>query len=471
MITVLIPVAVLLAVILCKRIPKIGGNVQVGLVLAGVLSLLLGGVFSPAEWCSALIDGLNRLAWVIFLSIFGSIYAETQVKLGTMDTVMGALKARFGRSPRALVICIILALVVAGSLLGDAIAASTVIGVLTIGTLSAMGMNPEHICCIVVMGASMGSIMPPITQALAMSSTLVGTDPEPVITIGYFTCSIVIILVCIYVTLFFVNKNMVIEDNAVSNMFGNKKASQILRENWTSLVPLIILIVVVFFRTVSIEGLQFDLVPELLRQIQVLQVGDTSLSLYDWMGQVTILNGMTNGIVLSLVFVAVISFLFPKVRKDAKSTVMNGLSKVKVTVGLQVCAAFMLGCFYAGGQIDAVMEFAQGLNSHVLKIGGAAAMCLIGMLTGSQSTAQNVVFSFFGPALVNIGLNPTYVAVAGANLAAAGQGLPPADLTTFVVAGIVGGMLGIKVNPVKSMLYMVPMCLLFLAIGMVFLYI
>ena len=280
-----------------------------------------------------------------------------------------------------------------------------------------------------------------------------------------------IILVCIYVTLFFVNKNMVIEDNAVSNMFGNKKASQILRENWTSLVPLIILIVVVFFRTVSIEGLQFDLVPELLRQIQVLQVGDTSLSLYDWMGQVTILNGMTNGIVLSLVFVAVISFLFPKVRKDAKSTVMNGLSKVKVTVGLQVCAAFMLGCFYAGGQIDAVMEFAQGLNSHVLKIGGAAAMCLIGMLTGSQSTAQNVVFSFFGPALVNIGLNPTYVAVAGANLAAAGQGLPPADLTTFVVAGIVGGMLGIKVNPVKSMLYMVPMCLLFLAIGMVFLYI
>ena len=98
-------------------------------------------------------------------------------------------------------------------------------------------------------------------------------------------------------------------------------------------------------------------------------------------------------------------------------------------------------------------------------------MCLIGMLTGSQSTAQNVVFSFFGPALVNIGLNPTYVAVAGANIAAAGQGLPPADLTTFVVAGIVGGMLGVKVNPVKSMLYMVPMCLLFLAIGVVFLYI
>ena len=472
MITVLIPVVVLLAVILCKRIPKIGGNVQVGLVLAGVLSLLLGGVFSPADWCAAFIDGLDRLAWIIFLSIFGSIYAETQVKLGTMDTVMGALKARFGRSPRALVVCIIMALVVAGSLLGDAIAASTVIGVLTIGTLSAMGMSPEHICCVVVMGASMGSIMPPITQALAMSSTLVSTDPEPVITIGYFTSAIVIVLVCIYVTIFFVNKNMVIEDSAASGgMFGSKKASQILRENWTSLVPLAVLIIVVFFRTVTIEGIQFDLVPELLSQIQVLQVGETALTLYEWMGQVTILKGMTNGIVLSLVFVAFISFLFPRVRKDAKSTIANGLSKVKVTVGLQVCAAFMLGCFYAGGQIDQVMVFAQGLDTNLLKIGGAAAMCLIGMLTGSQSTAQNVVFSFFGPALVNIGLNRTEVATAGANIAAAGQGLPPADLTTFVVAGIVGGMLGVKVNPVKSMLYMVPMCLLFLAIGVVFLYI
>lgn len=147
------------------------------------------------------------------------------------------------------------------------------------------------------------------------------------------------------------------------------------------------------------------------------------------------------------------------------------VTKVKVTVQLQLCAAFMLGCFYAGGQIDAVMNFAQDLNSNVLKLGGSVAMMLIGMLTESQSTAQNVIFSFFGPALVNIGLNPTHVAIAGANLAASGQGLPPADLTTFVVAGIVGGMLGKKVDPLKSMIYMIPMCLLFAAIGITFLYI
>ncbi len=473
MITVLIPVCVLLAVILCKQIPKIGGNVQAALILAGILSLLLGGVYQPAQWCGALVDGVDRLAWVIFLSIFGSIYAETQVRLGTMETVMGALKAKFGKSPRALVVCIIMALVVAGSLLGDAIAAATVIGVLTIGTLAAMGLSPEHICCIIVMGASMGSIMPPITQALALASTLVDTDPDPVVRIGYVTVAITIILVCLYVVTFFVKKDMKIveyDDNG-EEITEEKKAGQILKENWKSLIPLFVLILIVVFRTINVPGLKFDLVPELLGKINFLTVGEESISLYAWMSQVTILKGLSNGIVLSLVFVTVISFFFAKVREDVKGTLVSGVRKVKVTVGLQLCAAFMLGCFYAGGQIDAVMAFAQGLNAHVLKFGGAAAMALIGMLTGSQSTAQNVVFSFFGPALVNIGMNPTYVAVAGANLAAAGQGLPPADLTTFVVAGIVGGMLAKKVNPVKSMLLMIPMCLIFLIIGMIFLYI
>ena len=121
--------------------------------------------------------------------------------------------------------------------------------------------------------------------------------------------------------------------------------------------------------------------------------------------------------------------------------------------------------------MDAVQEFAMGLNSNVLKIGGAAAMMLMGMLTGSQSTAQNVVFTFFGPALVAAGRSLDYTAVAGAHLAAAGMGMPPVDLTTFVVAGIVGGILGKKVDPLKSMLYMLPMCICMAAVGFVFMYI
>lgn len=468
MLKVLIPICALLLVILCKKIPKIGGNVNAGLILAGILSLLLGGIYSPVEWLGAWIDGADKLAWVICLSIFGSIYAETQVQLGTMETIMGALKARFGRSPRILIVCVIFALVLAGSLLGDAIAASTVIGVLIIGTLAAIGLTGEQICCIIVMGASLGSIMPPISQALSMASALVDTDVDPVIRIGYFTVGLIVLLACVYVIVFFVKKgSKIVEyDENGKEIFSDKKASEILKENWVSLVPLMLLILIVFFRTVNNEAIKFDLVPESLNYIMI---GETPL--VEFVSSITILKGLTNGIVLSIIFVTAVSFCFKKVRSDAKNTIAQGLGNVKMTVLLQLCAAFMLGSFYAGGQIEAVQEFAMQLNQNVLKFGGASAMALIGMLTGSQSTTQNVVFSFFGPSLVNIGLNPTNVAVAGAHLAAAGQGLPPADLTTFVVAGIVGGMLGKKVNPVKSMIYMIPMCVMLFIVGMVFLYI
>lgn len=50
------------------------------------------------------------------------------MRLGTIDTIIGAMTAKFGRHPRILIVCILFALTIAGSLPGDAIAASTVIG-------------------------------------------------------------------------------------------------------------------------------------------------------------------------------------------------------------------------------------------------------------------------------------------------------------------------------------------------------
>ena len=79
------------------------------------------------------------------------------------------------------------------------------------------------------------------------------------------------------------------------------------------------------------------------------------------------------------------------------------MDKVSVTLVLQICCSFMLGTFYVAGSIDAVSAFAQGLNGHVLKIGGAAAMLLLGMLTGSQTTTQTIVFTMIGPALIATG--------------------------------------------------------------------
>ncbi len=466
MVKVIIPVAVMMVIILWKKIPKIGGNIHAALIVAGVLSLILGGVYSVVDWVGAWVDGIDRIAWVIALSIVGSVYAETQVKLGTMETIMGALKAKFQNSPRALTVSIVLALVVSGSLLGDAIAASTIIGVLTIGVLADMNLSGEKICAIIVMGASAGSIMPPISQGFALSSSLVEADPDAVVRIGYGTIAVIVVFICLYVGLFMVKKGTKLSSDSVAAHEG-QTASQILRNNWITLVPLLILVVVIFFRTVSVPGLQFDFVPDVLSFIQVAE----GVSILDVMKNITILNGFTNGIVLSILFVTVVAFLFPKVRCEWRETFSTGMSNVKVTVQIQLCAAFMLGSFYAGGQIEAVQDFALGLDVNLLKIGGALAMILMGMLTGSQSTSQNVVFSFFGPAVINTGVSKVHTAVAGAHLAASGQGLPPADLTTFAVAGIVGGLLGKKVDPLKSMFYCMPMCILLAVIGIVFLYI
>ncbi|WP_122789458.1 TRAP transporter large permease subunit [Intestinibacillus sp. Marseille-P6563] len=473
MLKVVIPMAVLLIIVLCKKIPVIGGKINVALVVTGALTLLLGGLYNPGQWVAAWIDGLDRLSWIIALSIAGSLFAEISIRLGTIDTIIGALTAKFGRHPRMLIICILFALTLAGSLLGDAIAASTVIGMLTIGILVSMNMSYEKISAIIVMGACVGSIMPPMTQALALASSLVGTPADPVINLGYVTVSISFIVVAIYSAFFLVHKDNVPGANPeVQIRFADQSASSILRANWKSLIPLLFLIVVVLLRTVEIPYLSVDLGPSILQSIRFLTLEDgTVLSLYDLLSGMSIVNGLTNGIVLSILCAIAVAFFFPVINKNAANICKESFSKVKMTVVLQICCAFMLGSFYAAGSVDAVSEFAQGLNGNVLKIGGAAAMILLGMLTGSQSTTQNVVFSFFGPALVAFGVNPTYAAVAGAHLATAGQGLPPADLTTFVVVGIVASQFGKKVDPLKSMFYSMPMCICMMLVGLFFLYI
>lgn len=473
MLKVVIPMAVLLVIVLCKKIPVIGGKINVALVITGALTLLLGGLYNPGQWVAAWIDGLDRLSWIIALSIAGSLFAEISIRLGTIDTIIGALTAKFGRHPRMLIICILFALTLAGSLLGDAIAASTVIGMLTIGILVSMNMSYEKISAIIVMGACVGSIMPPMTQALALASSLVNTPADPVINLGYVTVSISFVVVAIYSAFFLVHKDNVPGANPEMQIrFADQTASSILRANWKSLIPLLFLIAVVLLRTVEIPYLSVDLGPAILQNIRFLTFEDgVVVSLYDFLAGMSVVNGLTNGIVLSILCAIAVAFFFPVINKNAASICKESFSKVKMTVVLQICCAFMLGSFYAAGSVDAVSAFAQGLDGNVLKIGGAAAMILLGMLTGSQSTTQNVVFSFFGPALVAFGVNPTYAAVAGAHLATAGQGLPPADLTTFVVVGIVASQFGKKVDPLKSMFYSMPMCICMMLVGLFFLYI
>ena len=468
MIAVVVPVCFLLLVVLWKKFPLIGGNINAALLLTGVLTLLLGAVFNPADWIAAWIDGLNRMAWIMALSITGGIFAEISVQLGTVDTIIGALTAKFRNHPRILVVCILATLTLAGSLLGDAIAAATVVGILTFGILVSMNLENEKIAAIVMMGASVGSIMPPMTQALALSSSLIGTDPDPVISIGYITVSICFVVVAIYGAMILIQKDNVPGANKeIEIKFDSDSASDILKRNWKSLIPLCFLIVVIFLRTLKIV----DVGPVILQNINFLKISEEqTVNMYQLLSGISIVSGLTNGIVLSIICAIAFSFLFKKVRENSGQIFRQSLTNVQRTLILQICCSFMLGSFYKSGAIETVGAFAQSLNGNILKLGGTGAMCLLGMLTGSQSTTQNVVFTFFGPALVAFGVDPTKAAVAGAHLAAAGQGMPPADLTTFVICGMISSQFGKKVDPVKSMFYSLPMCIVFLITGIVFLY-
>ncbi|MDR1933092.1 MAG: hypothetical protein LBQ57_09775 [Spirochaetales bacterium] len=451
MVIVIVPIVILLAIILIKKLPFIGGNIQIALVVTGFVALLFGGVYNPAEWLFAWVDGLDRLAWIIALAVFGSIYAETQVQMGTMNTVINVLRSIFGHSPKGLIICVVLALTIAGSLLGDAIAASTVIGVLVINSLVEMKMKPEQIACTIVMGASLGSIMPPITQAIMLSSSLVGLPgADPVMNISYITVGIGVAICSAYVAFSFIKIKSLPED-----LIPREGAGAILGKQWKSLLPLLALLILVVLRT----GFKIDLA--------TMAIGGALKTL----GGIKILKGAANLIVVNIIMATIVAFFFPVVYKQAPRIFATAIKNVIPGCSIQIAAALMLGAFYRAGQIEAVKEFASALNTDVFKFGGGFSMLLIGMLTGSQSTAQNTIFSFFGPALTKIGVTDVNAAVAGSHLAMAGQGLPPADLTTFVVCSLVGGLLNKKVDPVKAMLLNLPMCVYFAIIGFIFMYI
>ena len=116
---------------------------------------------------------------------------------------------------------------------------------------------------------------------------------------------------------------------------------------------------------------------------------------------------------------------------------------------------------------ELVAAAAQHLAGPELKIGGAAGVVVVGMLTGSQTAAQTVLVTFLGPILTGMGVDPVNAALGASHIAAAGQNMPPVGLTAFVVCGLVGAALNEKVDPVKVMILALPNSLYFLAVGLI----
>ncbi|GLB67862.1 TRAP transporter large permease subunit [Arthrobacter mangrovi] len=498
MLVVIVPLVLLFAIALIKKIPWIGGDIRAALLAAAVSAGLIGGL-APAEWALAIVDGVDRLAWVIALSLFGSIYAEAQVRLGAMETTLFGLRALFGKSPKGLIAAVFVTLILAGSLLGDAIAAATVIGFLVIHALSELRIKPVQIGMMILLGASIGSIMPPISQGVFLSASLVGIDPTPVTSLAYLTVGVGAVF-AILESFRFVRAKRGLGSSLVpavqtaggptagapsgragkvstpSGRAGNtdgqagfgsgpagpdaapldatgfKAFAGLMRERWKTLIPLAVLVVIVLAKA----GFGFDVFTE----TPVLG------SAVAWMGSVPVLKGIAFPVVLAIIVAILVSFFFKSVRRDSRGTVTTGLGKVSGTVQIQLCAAAMIGIFYAVGAIDIVAAAAESLSGPGLKLGGAAGIVAIGMLTGSQTAAQTVLVTFLGPILVNLGMDPVNAALGASHIAAAGQNMPPVGLTAFVVCGLVGSALNTKVDPVRVMILALPNSLYFLAVGL-----
>lgn len=457
MITVIVPVLVLIVLIMVKKIPFVGGKVTYALIIAGLLALLMGGVFNPLQWVLAWIDGIDKLAWIMALNIFGSIYAASQTEMKTLDLVLNVARVSLGRSPKGLIVAIILVLGLAGSLLGDSVASATVVGILVIGILSDMQISAAGIGCIIMMGASLGSIMPPITQAVFLASSLAQVDTTPVVNISYITVGIGFVICTIYAVFAFVKIKALPE-----HLIPNKTAGQIMHGNWHLMLPLAVLILLVILQTAT--------------GINLVQMATGPLM--GWLSNITILKGLSNNIVTFLITATLVSLFFKPVRKNLPKVVKNGVVGALPAVKVELGAALLLGAFYAAGQIEAVQAFAASMEAGALKVSGGLGILLISALTGSQSTGQNTIFSFLAPALASVGVDPVHAAVASAHIASGGQAFPPVSAPALAISAVVESILvqklgkdAGKVDPIRVMVLTLPMSIYFVIVGFLFLFI
>ena len=457
MITVIVPVIVLIVLIMVKKIPFVGGKVTYALIIAGLLALLMGGVFNPLQWILAWIDGIDKLAWIMALNIFGSIYAASQTEMKTLDLVLNVARVSLGRSPKGLIVAIILVLGLAGSLLGDSVASATVVGILVIGILSDMQISAAGIGCIIMMGASLGSIMPPITQAVFLASSLAQVDTTPVVNISYITVGIGFVICTIYAVFAFVKIKALPE-----HLIPNKTAGQIMHGDWHLMLPLAVLILLVILQTAA--------------GINLVQMATGPLM--GWLSNITILKGLSNNIVTFLITATLVSLFFKPVRKNLPKVVKNGVVGALPAVKVELGAALLLGAFYAAGQIEAVQAFAASMEAGALKVSGGLGILLISALTGSQSTGQNTIFSFLAPALASVGVDPVHAAVASAHIASGGQAFPPVSAPALAISAVVESILvqklgkdAGKVDPIRVMVLTLPMSIYFVIVGFLFLFI
>ncbi len=456
---VLIPIAFLILVSMLKRLPLIGGNLTVAFAGAGLLSLWLGGAHDPSAWFAPWLKSMDSIAFIFFIIIFGAIFSALQIESGAMGVVLNILRALWGKTPQGLVLATLVALYFGGSLMGTVAAVGAVIGILIVPAMDEMKINEDLICAIVVTGASMGGMMPPVSNAIILACGLVGIDEHEALLISYGTVGIGLAVIAFFFCKVYIGNKYSLPEHLIPK----ETAWEIFSKNWTKLIPIFVLILIVMLN--SIPSLKFNLPKYLLSLIPY-----GKATLFAAIAKVPFAGKIVHNIVMAMIAAIVVNILldFSLVKRVGAKLKMQMKAIIEPEAVL-IATAFFLGAFKIGGQNAAIAAWAKSLDSSLLIFGGAAALLVAGMLTGGQSTAQGMLVPILAPAWTAIGISKLHIALASAHLSMAGQGFPPCDMNTFIIAGLIGAIIGRPVNPLRSMMYSAPYCIYLFIVGIIFL--
>lgn len=456
---VLIPIAFLILVSMLKRLPLIGGNLTVAFAGAGLISLWLGGAHDPSAWFAPWLKSMDSIAFIFFIIIFGAIFSALQIESGAMGVVLNILRALWGKTPQGLVLATLVALYFGGSLMGTVAAVGAVIGILIVPAMDEMKINEDLICAIVVTGASMGGMMPPVSNAIILACGLVGIDEHEALLISYGTVGIGLAVIAFFFCKVYIGNKYSLPEHLIPK----ETAWEIFSKNWTKLIPIFVLILIVMLN--SIPALKFNLPKYLLSMIPY-----GKATLFAAIAKVPFAGKIVHNIVMAMIAAIVVNILldFSLVKRVGAKLKMQ-IKAIVEPEAVLIATAFFLGAFKLGGQNAAIAAWAKSLDTSLLIFGGAAALLVAGMLTGGQSTAQGMLVPILAPAWSAIGISKLNIALASAHLSMAGQGFPPCDMNTFIIAGLIGAIIGRPVNPLRSMMYSAPYCIYLFIVGIIFL--
>lgn len=343
--------------------------------------------------------------------------------------------------------------------MGTVAAVGAVIGILIVPAMDEMRINQDLICAIVVTGASMGGMMPPVSNAIILACGLVGVDEHEALLISYATVGIGLVVIAFFFCKIYIGDKYSLPEHLIPK----ENAWVIFSKNWVKLIPIFVLITIVMLNSIPI--LKFNLPKYLLSMIPY-----GKATLFAAVAKVPFAGKIVHNIVMAMIFAIIANVMLDiGTIKTVGAKLKMQLKAVIEPEVILIATAFFLGAFQLGGQNAAIAAWAKGLNSSLLIIGGATALLVAGMLTGGQSTAQGMLVPILAPAWSAIGISKLNIALASAHLSMAGQGFPPCDMNTFIIAGLIGAILGRPVNPLRSMIYSAPYCIYLFIVGVVFL--